>query len=265
MMAGSRHFCVFQAAPSFIKITSLKTWQKIGVGIAIIFVGLIVAGFLVRTGLRNFFYPVAPPMPAIVNGTMPEILGQLETVLKTNAPQVLGGLQPGLSAEDISRLEQQYHVQLPQDIQAIYEWHDGARHSANYVGDDFIPLYRFLPLEETLDQNAIRGKGIDSLLQYMSYRFLVGHQDTWICLFFDGERNGYWFDPKRKPSEGAVFYNFMEDGTYIFFPSAKNMMAGITKCYEQGIYRVELGSSPLQLDEDFDRSVNVWKEFGASN
>jgi hypothetical protein len=42
-------------------------------------------------------------------------------------------------------------------------------------------------------------------------------------------------------------------------------MAGIAKCYEEGIYRVKPGSSPPQLDEDFDRSAKVWEEFGASN
>jgi cell wall assembly regulator SMI1 len=183
---------------------------------AIAFVGLIALGLWARIGLRHVFYPTAPPMPATVSETMPEILARLENILKTNAPQVLEGLQPGLSPSDISRLEQQYHVQLPDDIQAIYEWHNGARHSANYVGDDFIPLHRFLPLEETLDQNASRGKGAESPLQYLAYRVFVGHQDTWICLFFDGERNGYYFDPKRKPPEGAVFYNFMRTGAILF-------------------------------------------------
>jgi hypothetical protein len=57
----------------------------------------------------------------------------------------------------------------------------------------------------------------------------------------------------------------MEDGTYVFFPSAKNLMAGIAKCYEERIFTVKTGSSPLQLDEDFDRSKKVWNEFGASN
>jgi cell wall assembly regulator SMI1 len=249
----------------FISIGRLKTWQKICIGIAITCTGLAVLGFWSRAELWHSLYPIAPPMPVVVSETMPEILGRLETILKTNAPQVLESLQPGLSAAAISRLEQQYQVQLPEDIRTIYEWHDGVRQGASNAGYDFIPIHRFVPLEEALEDNAARGKSGGSPWQYLAGQFIIGYQDTWFCLFFDDERNGYWFDPKRKPAEGAVFYNFMEDGSYIFFPSAKNLMAGIAECYEQGIFRVKPGSSPPQLDEDIDRSTKVWEEFGASN
>jgi len=202
-------------------------------------------------------------MPAAVSEAMPQILARLENILKTNAPQVLAALQPGLSAGDISKLEQQYHVQLPDDVQAIYEWHDGACRT-NYVDGTFMPLYRFVPLEETLEENAAIGKGATAG-QRVFYEVLVGYHNSWICIFSDDAGNGYFYDPKRKEPEGAVFYNFMEESDYTFFPSAKNLMAGIAKCYELGIFRVKTGSSPPQLDEDFDRSTKVWEEFGASN
>jgi hypothetical protein len=62
-----------------------------------------------------------------------------------------------------------------------------------------------------------------------------------------------------------VFYNFTEDRTYVFFPSAKNLMAGAAKCYEQEIFRVKPGSTPPKLDEDFEKARKIWEEFGASN
>jgi len=37
----------------------------------------------------------------------------------------------------------------------------------------------------------------------------------------------------------------------------------VTKCYEQGIYRVKPGTRPPQLDEDFEKAAKVWSEFGA--
>jgi cell wall assembly regulator SMI1 len=243
----------------------MNRWQKIGIGIGITIAVMVALGFWARVGLRNFFYPVAPSMPAVVSEPMSEILARLESVLKTNTPQVLAGLQPGLSAADISKLEQQYHVQLPDDIRAIYEWHDGAYHSTNYVGDDFIPIHRFLPLEEALAEHARIAPEKAPLVQRMAYLIFAGHRDSWVYLFSDGAGDGYWFDPKRKPAEGAVFYNFTETGTYVFFPSAKNLMAGIAKCYEQGAFRVKAGSSPPQLDEDFEQATKIWKEFGASN
>jgi cell wall assembly regulator SMI1 len=243
----------------------MNRWQKIGIGVAIVGVALAALGFWARSGLRNFFYPKAPPMPAVVSEPMPEILARLESVLKTNAPHVLAGLQPGLAAADIAKLEQQYHVRVPDDIRAIYEWHNGARPGTNYVGDDFIPIHRFLPLEEAVAERADMAPERTPLLQRAAYRIFAGHRDSWICLFSDGDGDGYWFDFQRQPAEGAVFYSFTEDGTYVFFPSAKNLMAGIAKCYAQGIFRVKPGSSPPQLEEDFERADKLWAEFGARN
>jgi hypothetical protein len=154
---------------------------------------------------------------------------------------------------------------LPDDIAAIYEWHDGARSTTNYVGDDFIPIHRFVPLEEMLAEKAAEATATATPLQRAAYRLVAGQRDSWFCLFSDGSRDGYWFDPQRKASEGAVFYTFTEDNTFVFFPSPKNLMAGITKCYELGAFRVKSNTSPLQLDEDFEQSAKIWKEFGAGN
>ena len=97
----------------------MNRWQKIGIGIAIAIVALVALGFWAQARMRTFFYPIAPPMPAVVSEPLPEILARLESILKTNAPQVLAGLQPGLAAGDIAKLEQQYQVQLPDDIRAM--------------------------------------------------------------------------------------------------------------------------------------------------
>jgi len=243
----------------------MNLWRKVGTGLAIAVAILVALGFWARTQMRYSSYPISPPMPAVVSEPMPEILAHLESILRTNAPQALADLQRGLSATNISQLEEQYHIQLPEEIKAIYQWHNGTHSHTNYVGDNFMPGHRFLPLEEALEENAIVSKGAATLLQRAVYRVLCGHRDPWICLFSDGAGDGYWFDPKRKPAEGAVFYNFNEEGAYVFFPSAKNLMAGIVKCHEQGVFRHKTGSSPPELDEDFERSAKVWNEFGASN
>ena len=173
-------------------------------------------------------------------------------------------MQPGISAKKIGQLEQQFNVHLPDDIKAIYEWHDGAKPTTNYFAD-FIPIHRFMPLEDMLEEKAAEAASPASPAQHLAYRIFAGYRDTWYCLLDDGSGNGYFFDPTRKPAEGAVFCAFVEDNDFTFFPSPKNMMAGIAKCYEQGAYRVKPGSSPLELVEDFDQSTKIWSEFGASN
>jgi cell wall assembly regulator SMI1 len=242
----------------------MTRWQKISIAVGIAIVVVIALGLKRRSGARNFFYPLAPPMPAVVSESMPDILAHLESILQTNAPHVLAQLQPGLSADAIAKLEQQYHVQIPDEIKLIYEWHDGSANTSNRLSDDFIPIHRFPSLEETLTEKTLEGKG-DTIMQRAAYHIFVAHRDSWICLFDDGSGNGYWFDPRRKPSEGAVFSQFTEDNSFEFFPSAKNLMAGVAKCYESGAFHVKPGSSPPELDENFDKSGKIWAEFGAGN
>jgi len=132
------------------------------------------------------------------------------------------------------------------------------------LGDDLIPIHRFLPLEKSLADKALDWKGATAA-QRAVVGSLISYLSSWICLFDDGAGNGYWFDPQRKPAEGAVFSQFTEDASFVFFPSAKNLMAGVAKCYETGAYRIKPGSTPPELDEDFQLAAKIWDEFGASN
>lgn len=244
--------------------------QRIGIGIAIAVavcgILIISLGFWVEKRAQTFFYPYAPPMPTVVDQPMPDILAHLESVLKTNAPQILAGLQPGISPGLIGRLELQYNVQIPDDIKAIYEWHDGVKLATTNAFADLIPGHHFMSLEDMLEEKEAEEKEIATATggQRAFYHLVAGQRDHWYCLFDDGAGDGYFFDPTRKPAEGAVFSTFTEGGEFLFFPSAKNLMAGIAKCYEEGAYRVKPGT-PLALDEDFDKSAKIWKEFGASN
>jgi cell wall assembly regulator SMI1 len=241
----------------------MKPWLKVSIGIAgslFILGGL---AFWTTVGTRNFFYPTAPPMPPVVNESMPEILARLEAVLKTNAPSVSTNLRPGISQAEILKLEQRYHVQLPDEIKAIYQWHDGSVSDTNRLVD-FIPIHRFVPLEEALETREAVAPEKASLVQRIAYHIFVSHRESWICLFDDGAGDGYWFDPKRKPAEGAIFSNFTEEASYTFFPSPKNLMAGIAACYEQGAFRIKKDSSPQELDEDFEESQKIWNQFGVS-
>jgi cell wall assembly regulator SMI1 len=213
---------------------------------------------------RTFFCPQAPPMPGAVDRPMPEILRRLTLILQAKGPQVLAGLQPGLSAREIGKLERQFDVRLPNDIKAIYEWHDGARRSVTYAGDNFIPLHRFVPLEETLKNEAVEANRPATRFRLAMARTFFGYRDRWFCMLDDGAGAGCFFDLERKPSEGAIFCAFTEDNELTYFPSSRNLMAGIATCYGQGAYHVKARRSRLEVDENIEQSTKIWKEFGAS-
>lgn len=217
----------------------MKTRTKVGIGALVALVLIVTFGLWARSAVRDFFYPVAPQMPAEVAEPMNEILTRLEQILQTNAPHVLAELQPGLRDPEITRLENQNGVKLPEDIRVIYRWHNGSLQATNGRPTAFLPIHRFIPLEEALTERPEKSAAKAGVLARMAYRVFAGHRDSWIALFSDGAGDGYWYDPRRPAAQGAVFYNFTETGSFVFFPSPKNLMAGIAKCYSQGVFHVK--------------------------
>jgi len=226
-----------------------------------------VSGFLLLRSLRRFLYPEAPPMPPAVSQTTEALLSQLELILRTKAPQLLDRLQPGLSMEQIKSLEQRANLQLSTDLRALYLWRNGCgRGPTNQGGgliDGPIAYHRFLPLEEALglDNPAENRATKAPLVQKAFYEAFAGHRKSWVTLFDDGSGDGYFFDPKRAPAKGAVFYCFAEDRQYVFFPSARNLLAGIVACYERGAFTWQ----DSKLTNNFVLAEKVWLEFGSSD
>ena len=205
-------------------------------------------------------------MPAVVSKPIAELLAELERLMKTNAPLVLEQMQSGLSVEEISALEKQCGIELPQEIRALYLWHNGSRtRDPRLCGP--VPGYRFVPLAETLTQAAELSKQVSqaTATQRAAFGIFAGHRKSWITLFDDGSGDGYFFDPKRKPEEGAIFYCFAEDSTYTFFPSLRNLLAATVKCYETSAFTWKRNQSGPGLEEDFTKAERIWTEFGAHN
>jgi cell wall assembly regulator SMI1 len=234
---------------------------------SLVFVAILLIGVLViPRSIRNFFYPAAPTMPPVVGQSMADILGTLEGVMQLKAPKVLAELRPGLSQSDVNELEHKSGIILPDDLRALYRWHNGSG-SRDPMFCGLIPGHRFLPLDEALGAISATANQLTKAnsVQQTAYNVFAGHTKSWIPLFDDGAGDGYFFDPKRQPSEGPVFYHFAEDASYVFFPSVKNLLSGTVKCYEQGALVWKTNESGIGLIEDFERSQKLWQEFGASN
>ena len=229
--------------------------------------GLLVFGaLLIPRAVRRFFYPLASPMPPVVAKSTTQLLSELEGTLKSKAPQVLDEMQIGLSDEEIATLERQANLRLPEEIRTLYRWRNGCRSNNPLIAGP-IPGHRFVPLSEALGLLTVLSNQVSqaTAAQRAAFGMFAGHRRSWISLFDDGCGDGYFFDPKRKPQEGAVFYSFAEDGSYVFFPSLRNLLAGALKCYEVGAFWWTNTPSGPHLDEDFNRSRKIWDEFGSSN
>jgi cell wall assembly regulator SMI1 len=240
-------------------------WKRLVViGIAMAVGVLVIAVIAIPRVVRRVLYPLAPVMPAVVAKPVPEILSEIESLIRQKAPRVLEEMQPGLSDEQIRALETKAGLQLPEEIKALYRWHNGSK-SLDPRVDGPIPGHRFVPLEEALGAAAVLTNQVAkaTAAQRAAFGFFAGHRKTWISLFEDAAGDGYFFDPQRKLSEGAIFFSFAEDGTYLFFPSLGNLLAGTAKCYQNDVFSWKEGLPSPRLEEDFNQSQKIWDEFGS--
>jgi cell wall assembly regulator SMI1 len=228
-----------------------------------------VGAFIFKTRFDRMMYPLAPPMPPAVSQSMDEILGQLEGQLREKAPQILTNLQPGLSQEKINDLEKSSGIKIPDEIKALYHWHDGIDRSAIKKSGSLIegpmPYQVFSSLEDALYESRALSNQVAGAtpIQRMAFNGLAGYTKNWIRIFGDGG-DGYFYDLNRKPEQGAVFYHSMEEGDYLFFSSPKNLFAGMVKCYQQNAFIWKAETNGACLDEDFEAVDKIWREFGAA-
>ena len=233
------------------------------------FVTLVVAATLVACALwlirarvrrlAELAYPKASSMPADVEVSMDQVLARLEAALNKGAPGTLAALQPGLSESRLAELEKQGGFRLSPDMRALYRWRNGMTPGSSV---DFIPGHDFLPLERAIEERQSLAQQVrdGSALQRAAHHLFSGHRDPWLTVLADGGGDGYFIDPQRAASDGAVFYHFSELGHYVFFPSAKNLLAGIAECYETGVFTV---GPEGRLVEHYEDAEAVWREYGS--
>jgi cell wall assembly regulator SMI1 len=234
--------------------------KKVGIAsavlIALVF-GLVVAG---RWATRSFFYPKPSKLPPTVSQTPDELLARLQAVLERRAPHISLSLQPGITDQRIRELEIHGKFQLSEELRAMYRWHNGM--TTNGSGE-LIPMAWFLPLDRVVDERNALNAQVESRTpaQRAAFNTFAGHTRTWVSIFPDGAGDGYYFDPERN----SFFHHFAEVGSYHWFPSFRNFLAGVIECYESGAIFATNGTNGLTLEQDFDKTEMIWNGFGAGN
>ncbi|HUE72524.1 MAG TPA: SMI1/KNR4 family protein [Pirellulaceae bacterium] len=234
----------------------------LGAGLLLFAVLVVAIVLFVRSSMQQFAelsYPIASSMPPEVDGSMDEVLLRLERVLSAKAPQTLAALQPGLSADRITELEQQGGITLSPELRALYRWRNGMTGGAS---QDLIPGHQFPSLEQVIERKAAEAESLASAtaFQRASYNAIVGYRTAWLPLFPDLAGDGYFYDPNRAPHEGAVFFHFAEMSHFVFFPSIKNLLAGIAECYETEVFSAD---SSGRLVQDYEKTDAVWRKYGS--
>lgn len=235
--------------------------KKLAIVGATCLLALLITGIWVFPMMADrFLYPPSPePLTELPGESMSTLLARLESVLRLKAPKTYEGLRPGLSEQEVDAIESKFNVSLPDDLKSFYMWRNG---SAGETGG-FIPAHRFLPLGEALQYPSLlaKQKSRMSIPERLSYRLFAGYREQWIPILKDPADDGYFYDPERRPSSGCFLFHFAEFGYYIYFPSWKNVVAGVINCYEDGVYHEAANG----LESDLRLESALWLKYGVAN
>lgn len=76
------------------------------------------------------------------------VIEKVDQYLKTNRPEYYAILNPPLTDEGITAVEEKYGYKLPADLRALFQWKNG--HGEEHFSEDFIDLYQFFSLDISL-------------------------------------------------------------------------------------------------------------------
>jgi cell wall assembly regulator SMI1 len=76
------------------------------------------------------------------------VIEKVDHYLKTNRPEYYAILNPPLTDEGITSLEEEYGIKLPADLRALYKWKNG--HGEEHFLEKFIDLHQFFSLDLSL-------------------------------------------------------------------------------------------------------------------
>jgi hypothetical protein len=153
---------------------------------------------------------------------MIDLLGELEDELARSAPSVAAALRPGLPRERIDALLEGLPEPIPDDVRALYSWHDGTE---EVYGAYRAEVYRggmFLPLDEAIRN---RSGGMENGL---------GWDQRWLPMFMDEH---FIFQAVVCGPGGGAVVSF----AYIDLPSFHGEYASVRDLVQSVIRRWRLG------------------------
>ncbi|MEO0685067.1 MAG: hypothetical protein AAFY76_08495, partial [Cyanobacteria bacterium J06649_11] len=170
-------------------------------------------------------------------------LNKILNWFESNKPSTIESLQPGLTIEEIDEKVKDLPFRLTQEVYELYQWRNGMIDD----GSCFFRYYRFIPLEETLEESNLFEEAWGLSLPF-----------GWFPLFeFEGDF--FAVIGAEENTENSPILNTYED-TYIAYKNLTNMMLYIAECYETGAYYI--GESG-DLEEDRIAAKNILLKYNS--
>ncbi|MBT1705857.1 SMI1/KNR4 family protein [Chryseosolibacter indicus] len=140
--------------------------------------------------------------------TMRQIIQQLDSHLKQNAPELYSTLKPPLTNAQIDALEVQHSIKLPADVREIYLWKNGQDE------ESYKSLYgnkTFLSLEQALEARDFLNEELFAKTPEDQFKIKNWWNKDWIPLFSNGGGDYVCYDPvgifTNKPGQIIDYYH----------------------------------------------------------
>ncbi len=128
--------------------------------------------------LLAFFAALMSSSAASAQSTVPTLLLELGPLLEAKRHALIESFRPPLSVEEISSLEAEHQIALPDAVKALYLWHDGQDLTRF---ETFVNNMVLQPLSEVLKTKA----ELDGMI---GYDFVLENwwNPAWLPLFHNG-------------------------------------------------------------------------------
>lgn len=189
---------------------------------------------------------------------MSEVVEQAERVLdwlREHERPVARLLRPGLSAEELGRLQAKLSWNLPGEATEFFRWCNGVAEDTTVGLDEihFFPGFYPLSCEEALEQIEVHSAaGV--------------WKPRWFPVFGNGGGDFKVLDCARAKGESAPVLGVWrgEPDPFEEYSSLSSMMQTIAECFSQGAFFVEDGYLEIddekhtQIAREFNPHVEMW-------
>lgn len=151
-------------------------------------------------------------------------LEALEAWHAENQTAVAPRFAPGIREADLDGLRGRVGAPLPDELVALYRWHDGTSGGCDdFAGPVFVAYHCMLSLQQALDIRERDGR-------------LLALPRTWLPVLYFQEEYFYVVLDDPAPAALPVFHRLMESENVVAFTNVQTMVATFVEAARSGVW-----------------------------
>lgn len=161
-----------------------------------------------------------------------------ESLRRLGRQRLIDGLQTGLDRDTVRESLKSIGLVAPDDLCALYGWHNGTRIDVGEVLDDFhiFPGFYFSPLQ-------------DALKDYRAFREDRRWNQRWLPILANGGGDFYAVDSSNETATPVIGFMIDQDDQPVEYSSISAMIRTWAEAFASGAFYVD-ARGYLMADDD---------------